>query len=84
MRLESALSEKVVDRLRELETENHGEGYKPKFTAGDKAIVEDGPFAGQSATVLDRNVGYGLVCVEIEAFGGAIPATMEESQLEAV
>jgi transcription antitermination factor NusG len=81
-RLESSLSEKVVSRLKELETESHGDGGEPKFEAGNQVIVKDGPFAGQPAKVLDRSTGYGLVVVEIAAFGGPIPATMDESQLE--
>lgn len=83
-RLESSLNDKVIARLKELETEDHGQAWKPKFNTGDAVMVTDGPFAGQHGIVMPRNVGYGLVCVEIPAFGGPVPATMEESQLEVV
>ena len=81
-RLESSLSERVIARLKELETEDHGQAWTPKFNTGDAVTVTDGPFAGQHGIVMPRNVGYGLVCIEIGAFGGPVPALMEESQLE--
>jgi transcription termination/antitermination protein NusG len=83
-RLESALSENVVKRLRELETETHGEDAAPKFKPGEQVKITDGPFAGSFAIVTHKRVGWGLCCVEVQAFGGNVPMTLEENQLEAV
>ena len=83
-RLESALSSRVVERLRQLETETHGEKIKPKFKPGDSVNVIEGPFMGHTATVSHKKATWGLVNVEIALFGGNTPATMDETQLEAV
>ena len=83
-RLESALSPHVVARLRELELENHDATAQPQFKAGQQVNITDGPFAGSVAVVSHKKASFGLVCVEVQAFNGSVPMTLDETQVEAV
>ena len=83
-RLESALSPHVVARLRELELENHEAPAPPQFKAGQQVNITDGPFTGSVAVVSHKKASFGLVCVEVQAFNGSVPMTLDETQVEKV
>ena len=82
-RLESALSPKVIERLRELETETHTDAHRTQFKAGDCVTRREGPFAGYRAIVSGKPATWGLLCIEVDIMGRKAPVVVDESQIEA-
>jgi transcription antitermination factor NusG len=55
---------------------------EPRFSAGTKAIINDGPFRAFSATVVEA-IGLTEAKVIVEIFGGKVPVQIDLRQLDA-